>query len=519
MTRMDCAHFRAPTLGPLLSSCHVGQPHEQLRVSLGFEAAWGPPQAVAWVTATPGADGMHCTVRHVMPWKGHDMIEGSPCCVQAFDLRPDLWGQEPTLTCLLAYGFDSLPAIQASHLPWPKTLPPACTLMWPSAWQAELADTCFVVGSCQYPAGLLDAAPNARDWSSGPADASFARLMAWRQTRHQPQPLFALLLGDQVYADATAGLFDPQKLSDRYVHPYLAQMKRSFRNEALRHLPVLCLPDDHEIHNDWQPAPHTRIAMARNQAKDAGLAQYWRFQRMQPPQPRIWQQFKRHGASFFLADTRSERSGRTAASIDAARIMSDTQDAALMDWLKQEGPHPHPKFMACPSAVLPRRQKVRTDRPASALLSDAWDGYPGSLHRFLAALADHRVTNLVLLSGDEHISSLARIDIQRLDHPGQAPSSSPHPVIHTHSVHSSGWYSPYPFANSQPQDLRGDDVFEFSVGDEGAHRCHYRCTVRTAFYLGDGCALIQTDRQGRVRCRFLKGQAELEPPDWLTLQP
>lgn len=521
MNQANGHRLYAPTLGPLLTPVRAGLSNEVLRLSIGFEAAWGPPQALVLATRHHEQHGATCQIEHVLPWPDC-LTEGSAThCVEWFDLAPGYWQQHPTLTCLLAYGFDSLIELKTSALPWPSNLRNACHLSWPQAW-ADLTrtETCFVVGSCQYPSGLLDGAPDAQDWPPGPADASFARLLRWRQDQHQPiQPLFALLLGDQVYVDATAGLFDPQTINDHYVQPYLTQMQHDWRTEALHQLPILSLPDDHEFQNDWQPAPHTRIESARQQTLQDGLAPYWRFQRMQDPQPIVWQKLDRHGASFFLADTRTERNGRTVHNIDAAEIMSAAQMQALTQWLSDEGPHPHPKFLACPSAILPRRRHTHMDRPASALFSDAWDGYPHSLCQLLAYVADHAVQNLVLLSGDEHLSSLAHITVQRLEHPEQAPALSPYAVVHTCSIHSSGWYAPFPFANSQAEDLRGDDCFEFTFKTQQGETRHYRCTVKTDFYPGDGCALVQTTPQGQIRCRFLKAQTSLEPKEWINLSP
>ncbi|RYY53330.1 MAG: hypothetical protein EOO24_64410, partial [Comamonadaceae bacterium] len=60
---------------------------------------------------------------------------------------------------------------------------------------------CFALGSCQYPAGLLDA---------DVAEASYRQLLAvLDQGTEATCPQFLVLAGDQVYVDATAGLFDP----------------------------------------------------------------------------------------------------------------------------------------------------------------------------------------------------------------------------------------------------------------------------------------------------------------------
>ena len=88
-----------------------------------------------------------------------------------------------------------------------------------------------------------------------------------------------------------------------------------------------------------------------------------------------------------------------------------------------------------------------------ALRSDAWDGYPASLHRLLAGVYERGTNDVVFLSGNEHLSNVARIQISKLDDPG---------VVLAHSVHSSALYAPYPFANAIEEDFAGTEEFEFS---------------------------------------------------------
>ena len=57
----------------------------------------------------------------------------------------------------------------------------------------------------------------ALDSLPGPADASYLRLLDVLEGRRGDQvPEFLILAGDQIYADATAGLFDPRELDDRH---------------------------------------------------------------------------------------------------------------------------------------------------------------------------------------------------------------------------------------------------------------------------------------------------------------
>jgi phosphodiesterase/alkaline phosphatase D-like protein len=122
--------------------------------------------------------------------------------------------------------------------------------------------------------------------------------------------------------------------------------------------------------------------------------------------------------------------------------MSRGQFQALLAWLvtQQRNSGDVPKLVASPSILLPRhRRAARHDRPESALRSDGWDGYPCSFHWLLAHIAGNRISNVVFLSGDEHLSCVAKATIT-------TPETGDSVVIHP--VHSSPLFAPFPFANS-----------------------------------------------------------------------
>jgi cholesterol oxidase len=60
-------------------------------------------------------------------------------------------------------------------------------------------------------------------------------------------------VGDQVYVDPTAGLYDPAGKDDRYRLPYEAWLRQQNVRGALRRIPSFMLLDDHEIDNNWEP--------------------------------------------------------------------------------------------------------------------------------------------------------------------------------------------------------------------------------------------------------------------------
>ena len=74
----------------------------------------------------------------------------------------------------------------------------------------------FALASCQYPADMTDGAPGDHGGLGGPANASLLRLSK-KLTPNIPgeSPSLLVMAGDQIYVDATAGLFDARTQSDR----------------------------------------------------------------------------------------------------------------------------------------------------------------------------------------------------------------------------------------------------------------------------------------------------------------
>jgi len=270
--------------------------------------------------------------------------------------------------------------------------------------------------------------------------------------------------------------------------------------------------DDHEIEDNWEPVEGER--RPGDNLID-GRRFYLEYQRiagpeLRPPSPDsplpLRYDFELNGFPFFMADTRTERKARTAQTIESARIMSDGQFEDLLDWLARPREPDVPKFIASPACLLPRKLRTRQNAHcAAALRSDAWDGYPDSLHRLLAYIVEKQIGNVVFLSGDEHISFATRARIRARDS-GKTMS--------IYSIHSSALYAPFPFANAVPDDLAWEEPFDFTLPRGGPARTQgaavwggaYECEVATEFAPpGDGFTLVQALRengQWAVRCRF-----------------
>ncbi|HEX6361952.1 MAG TPA: alkaline phosphatase D family protein, partial [Albitalea sp.] len=188
----------------------------------------------------------------------------------------------------------------------------------------------IALSSCQYPADLLDGSPRRLLSPPGPADASLLRLHSRLQGDSAPSLL--VLTGDQVYVDATAGLFDTRRADDRYRVPYQNLLGSAGAQAVFGLVPTAMVLDDHEIDNNWEPAP------GAPRPDPAAIDAYWRFQRLAGPPRRgdgLWCELVHRGVPLFLADTRTERSPRDALRVDVARMMSDAQSDALFAFLRR----------------------------------------------------------------------------------------------------------------------------------------------------------------------------------------
>lgn len=378
------------------------------------------------------------------------------------------------------------------------------TIQLPSH-EAQLHATQFVLAACQYTPGILD---------KRVAYRSYGRLANWldqglASSAADLTPQFAVLMGDQVYTDASAGLFDPTERFERYTSTYHTWLNQRSVKTVLRRLPAYMMLDDHELLNDWDRAENHlgEAGFYRN-----GKRSYFNFQRNLHNTPihndlsdaPVWYRFTQQGFDFFMADSRSERDGRSASHTDASQHIATTEDAtiisdeqwqALKSWLLERPIDGRPRFIVSASMLLPRRIKsTGNDQPAACIHSDAWDGYPKSQHELLRFIATHDIKNLVFLSGDEHLSSVVDITLRHQQN---------NTLTRLHSIHSSALYAPLSFVNSTPELFKGQENFAVhGAGD-------IQCDVSSRFHHGDGFALISaylTDQTWTVECHFNREQ-------------
>lgn len=323
----------------------------------------------------------------------------------------------------------------------------------------------ILLASCQYPAGLLDKVP---------AWASYRRmdelLRQGDPTGGRGQVL--ILTGDQIYSDATAGLFDPTSLDDRYRRPHEMFLGQREVSSVLRRIPVAMMLDDHEIRDGWDRSFG---------GGEEGIKAYRDFQRRVGPgfpngSNRLWFPINVGGAPIFVADSRTDRDPREPRTLTSSRIMSEEQEVELRAWLKNLGQDPRPKFVVTPAMLLPRRLAStrylgvgpHEGDPSwsSSIRSDGWDGFPASLLSILEFILENEIKGVVFLSGDEHLFCFARAELH-----GGGKSN----VVH--SVHGSSLYSPYPFANAHRDDFALVDGFGWRDRSDRDVQCRVEAEI------------------------------------------
>lgn len=343
----------------------------------------------------------------------------------------------------------------------------------------------FALASCQSPADITDAAPNDHQGLDAPSSASLFRLSKLLIPITAESPSLLVLTGDQVYTDATAGLFDARLLDDRLQVAYENLLTNPGAQSVFGLLPVAMMLDDHEIADNWEPGIEIAGLEEGEGLREAKRA-YWRFQRMAGPPPchddALWYEFTHSGIPFFVADTRTERrtpdgGPRRIDNWRQARIIGETQWHALRNFLLKH--RDRASFVVAAAMLLPRALGLAR-QPSLALEQDSWDAFPSSMHELLAFLCDNNLTHVVFLSGDAHLSSVARVTVSRETD-----------RVTLWSVHSSGLYSPYPFANDTRDNYAWPEIFHFQQPD-GRDGRRYRCEVESVeWFPGDGFSTLR----------------------------
>ncbi len=298
-----------------------------------------------------------------------------------------------------------------------------------------------------------------------------------------------LLLGDQIYADASAGLFDPRVEYEKYRTPYRKAFGSAAARRLLSHLPTYFTIDDHEIDDNWD---------GRLQ-KDGSPVNPWYARRMawlyqvhqrqwDHEQIQLWQHFTSAGQPFFLFDTRMERrNDRPHSEPDA--LLSATQRAEFEAWLRSaEVQQGECVFFATGSALAPIAWPVLQESVLAAQ-EDSLLAYPGFLAWLIDTLhAQCAGKRVFWYTGDPHFSCTARVQLQHAD-----------ASVALTQVCCSGLYSPYAFANANPGNHRWDTPFLLTLPLTG-----------TDVRISGTQQLLSASRQHFVRSDLLRHDGRLQ---------
>ncbi len=272
----------------------------------------------------------------------------------------------------------------------------------------------FLAGGCKHP-GLTG-------FERDRADGSFNEIV--RQF-DETQPRFMLMLGDQIYADARAGVMETQSSIEKLLPRYRSAFGSSMGfKELARRLPLYMAIDDHEINDSWSQeqvlTSHTDRVLAENAKAAFGIFQYSH----SPGVPNklantaggpatsvkgFNYSYEHNGIPFLVLDTRTQRKR-----VPNRQLLHTSQWLWLEQWLMAEkAKGAHPKFVVSGSVVLPGLQE--DEGVPSPRNADSWQMSPAERCRLLSFIATNHIENVVLLSSDYHCSAAATITFSDSD--------------------------------------------------------------------------------------------------------
>lgn len=369
----------------------------------------------------------------------------------------------------------------------------------PATAESAPAPFCLALGSCRYSGSNMEI-------EAGDAAFKHLRLHLEQAGDAGWQPALLLLMGDQIYLDATAGVMERRTRPELVLERYLDAWSSPEAAQLLARLPGYMMLDDHEIKNDWESARHESDFATRTReqlAQAAFVAYQWahspRNKASLPPggqeaaaDPRsrgLWYEFESGGFPFFMLDTRLEREPRhpeatPTTGLPGPTIVSPTQMSALASWMArcQAQYGDRPKFIISPSALLPL-QTGHTGEARSQC--DGWYAYPQSIRDLQRNIFATGCSNLVVLSGDLHASFACKMTLH--DASGARASLL--------SLVVSPLYAPYGFINTRTADTlpRWQEAWQDA---QGHHGWEYERLWDDDAYQGFGLIRVEP-RQGR----------------------
>lgn len=264
-----------------------------------------------------------------------------------------------------------------------------------------------------------------------------------------PEMLF--MLGDQIYADRSAGLIDELSPIERFFARHQAAFTTNNARKLFSAIPTICLPDDHEFIDSYplgrpllrrsglKGQQAAQAAAARESAAySAACRAYEAYQISQLPSTAMtdgYCEIERGRVRFLVLDTRVHRRRRSNGKVDT---IGPTARTAFANWVREC--KDSPEVVAClvtSSVVLPGLHSGAD--PANMGPVDTLQAASAERAWLLGELAKHLPGRFVLLSGDYHVSFAGQVLLD--GRPVGAAIVAP------------PFYAPLIYANAQPSDL------------------------------------------------------------------
>ncbi|MGB3072438.1 MAG: alkaline phosphatase D family protein [Ottowia sp.] len=318
---------------------------------------------------------------------------------------------------------------------------------------AGTSSLCFVAACCQHPGTPVEA---------DRADASMFAIAEGLDDGTIPAQ-FMCLVGDQIYADATAGLTDSLSPIERIRSATLRAFNAAGFRKVTAQLPTYMTLDDHEIDNEWsldrlEFLPGHEHEQARAEGlRDAALTYVRAYQWRHSPCNQgdhaagpFDYSFEAIGSRFYTLDTRSQRRR-----FDPPQVCDGAQLTALEAWLAAYKDPGELQVITMGSVLAPGLHAFDTGGKASHPGADNWQLAPEQRWRVLNAIAGSEARNVVLLSGDYHCSAVSVLRFYRGK--GELFKTA-------YAIVVPPLYAPFPAINAHPKDVMDKEIIHLDGG-------------------------------------------------------
>jgi hypothetical protein len=353
----------------------------------------------------------------------------------------------------------------------------------------------WALGCCRYPGFPFDRAR---------AEESFRRLLALQRGPVEQRVRLGLMLGDQIYADATAGFLDPLNAIERYVDRHVEAFGSRPLQRLMARLPMVMCPDDHEFGDNY-PNGTPLFGGTAIDRQEAAVRNEWR-RRVATDACRAFQQsafpLNEGGGDFEMGDIRclvlDTRTDRHPTRGEDFALLTQAQWDAIETWLAS------PRAAGCfhvictGSVVWPAL--LADGDPGNRGPADSWQLAVSDRRRLLHSLVTQVPRRFALVSGDYHVSLAGTLAYQ-----GQPVGAC---------IVAPPFYAPLPYANAAAHEVDWRERLDLPQGP--LRLCKFSPVLR-----GSGYGVLGIQRQGHGwQVRYSADLLDMETgADWTGLKP